>query len=66
MTNIGFNIDDYRKDAQRRQELAAEMDLKREANNIAKENVTVARKAFWVSVAATGISLVALAVALIK
>jgi hypothetical protein len=66
MNKIGFDIDEYRKEAQHSIEHSEDMEIKRKANDIAAENVKIARLAFLVSAIAAAISLAALAVSILN
>lgn len=65
MAKLGFDIEEHRQDLQRRMERTEDTELKRKANEIAADNVKTAHRALIVSVVATGVSLVALVVAII-
>lgn len=66
MSKLGFDINAYREDKRRRQERAEDIDIKHKANEIAADNVKIARKALRVSAVAAGISLIALVVVIVK
>jgi hypothetical protein len=65
MEKPGFDIEKYREAAQQRQERIEDMDIRREANDIAADNAKTARKALAVSVIAVVMSLVAIFVSMV-
>jgi hypothetical protein len=66
MKKLGFDIDEYREAAQRRQDITKDNEFKYEANRIAAADAKTNRQSLWTARAAVVISVIALVFSVIN